>query len=414
VTNARAGFRNGRDLRRRVGLIVAIGGTAVFVINVIRGVADYSLSLPELLLVPQVNTIGIIAALAWVSAFRSGAFWRWTQVGVFLAASLLSAWDAVPGSLTGYMLMLFGFFLAFEYDIVVREAGWFVLGLTVLFVAIMTAGMVGSGHDPASVASNVAGVVIMAALGWFLLAERIRRLRERERDLNAAVLEQTRELRRRYEESERLRVSLEVSVQGQRELLAEIHHRTKNNLQLVSTLIGFDEEEAALHDDTGRAGVARARIKALAVLHDRLYASVSAARVDLESFYRDYLEQLASLVSGDLRLRVRVDGAVGGGIDNTIRTCLALNEIVFGLEDASDRYSPPSPVTIGVNLDDPATLRVTVESSDGAEPVPRSAQDRFDLARQIVERIGGSLDRPSAGSWVLRAPLQDHALPQVR
>ena len=413
MTNARAGFRNGRDLRRRVGLIVAIGGTAVFVINVIRGVADYSLSLPELLLVPQVNTIGIIAALAWVSAFRSGAFWRWTQVGVFLAASLLSAWDAVPGSLTGYMLMLFGFFLAFEYDIVVREAGWFVLGLTVLFVAIMTAGMVGSGHDPASVASNVAGVVIMAALGWFLLAERIRRLRERERDLNAAVLEQTRELRRRYEESERLRVSLEVSVQGQRELLAEIHHRTKNNLQLVSTLIGL-EEENAVTVDAGRAGVARARIKALAVLHDRLYASVSVARVDLESFYGDYVGQLASVVRADLQLRLRMDPAAGGGIDTTIRTCLALNEVVFGTEDARDPDASPSPIAIAVELRDPGTLELMVDSPVAPNPVPRAARDRFELALQILERIGGSLDRPSAGRWVLRAPVHDHPLPPIR
>jgi two-component sensor histidine kinase len=76
---------------------------------------------------------------------------------------------------------------------------------------------------------------------------------------------------------------------GQKEgLLREIHHRVKNNLQVISSLLNL--QERALGDPAARAAMSdtRQRISALALIYRALYQGPDLRRVDL----RDFLDEL--------------------------------------------------------------------------------------------------------------------------
>jgi two-component sensor histidine kinase len=89
-------------------------------------------------------------------------------------------------------------------------------------------------------------------------------------------------------------------------MLLEIHHRVKNNLQIISSLLNM--QQRALTDPAARAAISdtRQRISALALIYRALYQSPDLRRVDL----REFLEELVGqLITGDggQRLAARTD-----------------------------------------------------------------------------------------------------------
>ena len=89
-------------------------------------------------------------------------------------------------------------------------------------------------------------------------------------------------------------------------MLLEIHHRVKNNLQIISSLLNM--QQRALSDPAAKAAISdtRQRISALALIYKALYQSADLRRVDL----REFLEELiGQLVTGDggQRIAARTD-----------------------------------------------------------------------------------------------------------
>jgi two-component sensor histidine kinase len=75
-------------------------------------------------------------------------------------------------------------------------------------------------------------------------------------------------------------------------LLREIHHRVKNNLQVISSLLNM--QQRALVDPAARAAIAdtRQRISALALIYRALYEGPDLRKVDLRQFLEDLIGQL--------------------------------------------------------------------------------------------------------------------------
>jgi two-component sensor histidine kinase len=102
-----------------------------------------------------------------------------------------------------------------------------------------------------------------------------------------ATLEATR--RRTAQEREQMLAQLQTSLQEKDTLLREIHHRVKNNLQVISSLLALQAE--AVHDPQVAAlmQVSQERIHTMAIIHEHLYRADNLAQVNLAS----YLDTLA-------------------------------------------------------------------------------------------------------------------------
>ena len=107
--------------------------------------------------------------------------------------------------------------------------------------------------------------------------------------------------------------SLRDSLAQKDELMREIHHRVKNNLQVISSLLNM--QQRALTDPAARSAMSdtRQRITALALIYRALYQGPDLKRVDL----RPFLEELtAQLINGELshglavRTELKVDPLV--------------------------------------------------------------------------------------------------------
>jgi two-component sensor histidine kinase len=88
--------------------------------------------------------------------------------------------------------------------------------------------------------------------------------------------------------------SLRDSLAQKDELMREIHHRVKNNLQVISSLLNM--QQRALADPAARAAMSdtRQRITALALIYRAVYQGPDLKRVDLRPFLEELTAQLVS------------------------------------------------------------------------------------------------------------------------
>ncbi|MFT5374209.1 MAG: PAS domain S-box-containing protein [Candidatus Latescibacterota bacterium] len=129
--------------------------------------------------------------------------------------------------------------------------------------------------------------------------------------------------------SERKRAEdLIVSSLGEKEiLLKEIHHRVKNNLQIISSLLDLQSRDLEgslknVFEDSQN------RINSMALIHEELYNSGDLARIDFETYARNLANNLMSTYSPTgVLLDLKVD-ALPLNLDRAIPMGLIINELV--------------------------------------------------------------------------------------
>ena len=141
-------------------------------------------------------------------------------------------------------------------------------------------------------------------------------LQQTSRDLEGRVKERTEELERRVKENE--------------VLVREVHHRVKNNLQLVSSLLNMQGR----HFKEGRLRQAleecKGRVQTIALIHQRLYQSHDLANVPFAEYARGLAEsifQASDLTAAAISLELEIED-VSLSVERAIPCGLILNELL--------------------------------------------------------------------------------------
>jgi two-component sensor histidine kinase len=124
---------------------------------------------------------------------------------------------------------------------------------------------------------------------------------------------------------------LEAAVTEKEVLLKEIHHRVKNNLQVISSLFRL---QAATCTDDGLLNLLRdsqSRIESMAMIHERIYRSDTLSRIRFDLYVQDLIQEIFQSYRRDhfqpIRLQLELE-ALLLGIDMAIPCALILNELV--------------------------------------------------------------------------------------
>jgi PAS domain S-box-containing protein len=125
---------------------------------------------------------------------------------------------------------------------------------------------------------------------------------------------------------ERIRASLvEKEV-----LLKEIHHRVKNNLQVISGLLYLKSENVDLPEVKEALQESRGRVQSIALIHEQLYKAADLAQVDFAEYFAPWKEHAMELLGADpKRIRVECDiDPVLLAVEQAIPCALIMNELV--------------------------------------------------------------------------------------
>ncbi len=219
-------------------------------------------------------------------------------------------------------------------------------------------------------------------------------------------------------EKRRVDELMRASLEEKTVLLQEIHHRVKNNLQIISSLLEL--QSGLIVDEQFRRYVldSQNRIMAMALVHEKLYQSECFAAID----FGDYIDDLAhALFAGYVKdsqlVQIRVDaGDFSLGIDEAIPCGLIVNELVSN----SLKHAFPSGRRghITVQSHAGADGRITLKVADTGIGLPPLLD--FDttetlglqLVAMLVKQLKGTVEMNSGQSGTVFVITFPGALPQ--
>lgn len=220
------------------------------------------------------------------------------------------------------------------------------------------------------------------------------RLLEQAEKSRGALLSILENEQRTTKELARSKEALVASLREKEALLKEVHHRVKNNLQVIASLLRL--EGRRIDHDITKSVLAemQGRIRAMALLHETLYRSGKFATIDLAS----YLSQLAnqsfrSLVGQPGAIRLNLDLApVQLDIDQAIPCGLIVNELVSN----SFKHGFPDGRTgdLWIRLhptDDGATVFLSVSDSGAGLARDFEVRRQRSLGLQLVSDLARQL-----------------------
>lgn len=179
----------------------------------------------------------------------------------------------------------------------------------------------------------------------------------------------------------------------ERALLREVHHRVKNNLQMVASLLNIQARGA--QDESESRGLSRAhdRVQLLALVHQRIYSSGEVRELRIDELTAEVARQLlqsrgqqAQNVTFDLS-EVRADA------DRAVPLAFMIGEAIAL---AVDGGGADTPLTIHLRQDEDGELRFAVSTDATGAAVAGSARLIDAFARQLGASVGRDPERPRA------------------
>jgi len=124
---------------------------------------------------------------------------------------------------------------------------------------------------------------------------------------------------------------LQDSLHEKEIMLKEIHHRVKNNLQIVSSLLKMQAETYRSDETINALKTSRNRINSMALVHENLYQSTEITKVDLNSYVTTLARNIFytyGVPEDKVRFRSKIEGKIEFGLDTSIPLGLIINEAI--------------------------------------------------------------------------------------
>lgn len=185
-------------------------------------------------------------------------------------------------------------------------------------------------------------------------------------------------------------------------LLREIHHRVKNNLQVVSSLLKLHQQR--MHTEEARAAFedAQQRVRTIALLHESLHGVRENGAIDFAAYAHSLVGAIARLFPIDARVEVDIEG-VPLSLDHALPCGLIVNELVSNaLEHAFAEGAEDRRVWVRARTMGSGDVELEVrDNGRGFSEVPEGTLGMH-IVRTLVRQLRGALTIESQGGACVR------------
>jgi two-component sensor histidine kinase len=191
---------------------------------------------------------------------------------------------------------------------------------------------------------------------------------------------------------------LRASLEEKDLLLKEVHHRVKNNMQVIYSLLNLQSEHIEDPQALRMFKDSQNRVKSMAMVHEKLYRSEDLARINFAEYLRSLtIDLLRSYRAGSDRIQLKIDVQDAFlGIDSAIPCGLITNELVSNSLKHAFPADTKGEIHIELFKDDNGELTLTV--SDNGIGFPEGVDFRnteslgLQLVNTLTEQLGGTIE----------------------
>ena len=180
-------------------------------------------------------------------------------------------------------------------------------------------------------------------------------------------------------------------------LLREVHHRVKNNLQTISSLLDLQAESIKDSAALEAFRSSQSRIRSMALIHERLYKSENLSRIKAQEYIKnliDYLEATYDSQAGNIKLKTNVQNILLN-LDTAIPCGLIINELVSN----SMKYAFPGEqagtIEVSLLVSSADSISLSVKDDGIGIPADITVENSPSLGLQLVyllaKQINGTL-----------------------
>ncbi len=189
---------------------------------------------------------------------------------------------------------------------------------------------------------------------------------------------------------------LQASLHEKEVLLKEVHHRVKNNLQVIASLLSLQSHQLKDHDTIALFEDIQNRVKSMALIHESLYRTGDLARFNIagyiESLSSHLFQSFAAEASG-IRLHLELDD-LAFDVDTAIPYGLILNELLTNALKHAFPSGRAGDVYITLQAEGEC-VRLSVRDTGIGFPAGVDFRNTESLGLQLVdmlsEQLGGTL-----------------------
>lgn len=201
---------------------------------------------------------------------------------------------------------------------------------------------------------------------------------------------------------------LKNSIAEKEILLREIHHRVKNNLQTISSLLDLQAESITEEKILEAFRSSQSRIKSMALIHERLYKAEDLSKIKAGEYIVkliDYLEDTYTSPSLDIEITTDIENLFLN-LDVAIPCGLIINELVSN----SMKYAFPENrrgrISVSLQPDNFNNLILTISDNGKGMPLEILAQDSqtlgLQLVKLLVKQLNGKIEIDGTNGTIIK------------
>jgi PAS domain S-box-containing protein len=189
---------------------------------------------------------------------------------------------------------------------------------------------------------------------------------------------------------------IKASLKEKEVLLKEIHHRVKNNMQIISSMLGLQSAYVQDKKYNEMLQDSQNRIKSMALIHEKLYQSDNMAQVNFSEYVNSLITNLYSSYSinkENVKLNCNLE-KVTFNIDTAIPLGLIINELVSNSFKHAFPDNRKGEIVVDISRIDDTHYRLII-SDNGIGFAQKSTYTNtlgLNLVRALTEQIDGKLD----------------------
>ena len=187
---------------------------------------------------------------------------------------------------------------------------------------------------------------------------------------------------------------IEESLHEKEVLLKEIHHRVKNNLQVISSLLNLQSGLVANEEALSVFQDSQNRIRSMALIHELLYRSLDLAKVDFADYVRRlavYLWQSYGGQERNIGLDVQAE-TIYLGIDTAVPLGLILNELISNALKHAFPDGRSGEIVAALSPDPSGEVHLCVRDNGVGLPAGLDFLHTSSLGLQLVHTLLGQIN----------------------
>ncbi|MEZ4950380.1 MAG: sensor histidine kinase [Saprospiraceae bacterium] len=201
-------------------------------------------------------------------------------------------------------------------------------------------------------------------------------------------------------------------------MLKEIHHRVKNNLQTISSLLSLQSE--SISDKTALDAVqeSKNRVASMALIHQKLYQGDNLAAIEMRDYFetigravKDSFGEKARHISFDVDMsRVELD------VDTAIPIGLITNELITNSLKYAFPKNQEGQISIQLSRENNGLLKLKIADNGVGIPAGLKEKDGSGFGTLLIQlltsQLGGTLEKSNeeGTATIIQFPLQEKSV----